>query len=263
MNTVMKQIFFPLLAAAFVLSGCKNDEVKADRLPGQLNLSFDARVNDADFALNTDFRIGSATYRFDRLRYWVSNVALVDDEGQEYRVPGSYYLIEETSPVPVQDGAFVYPAKKREEVSIQQLPAGTYRKIKFSIGVDPKYNDNLSLQAGELSQLNGMTNISWMWHTSYIFTSVGGTLTEATAGKKISAETGLNTNYRSVEFDLPDPLSISSGNTGASVAFRLDVAKILEGLDLNATPTIGAGQAAAMSQLAGNYTRAISLVNGK
>ncbi len=258
----MKKLFFSALAAVISLSGCKDNAIEATKEPGQLNLTFDARVKDADFALNTDYTIGTQSFKFSSLRYWVSNVSLVDTKGQEVKIPNSYYLVEETSPVSVQDGAFTYPAKKREEVSIPNVPAGDYKTIKFYIGVDSKYNDNLSLQAGELSQLNGMTNISWMWHTSYIFTALSGTMTNSGSAKAIKAETGLNTNYKAVELTLPNTVNAKAGAV-AAVNLKVDIAEILKGIDLVATPTIGAGQASAMTQLTTNYTKAITVVSAK
>lgn len=257
----MKQISLFVLSAVLFFTSCQK-QTELIEAPGEAVLNFDAKVGDADFALNTNFPIGSNTYKFNKLRYWVSNVSLVDSKGIEYKVPGSYYLVEETSAVSLQDGDFTYPAKKREQVTLQNIPVGDYKTVKFSIGVDAKYNDNLSLQAGELSQMSGMTNISWMWYTSYIFSAVGGTVTNGTTTKNIVAETGLNANYKSVSLDLPTSIHVGSSQL-KEVLFKLDVSKLFNNLDLVATPTIGASQAAAMTQLANNYTTAISVVSVK
>lgn len=101
----------------------------------------------AYFALNKDFTIGSQTYNFTKLRYWVSNVTLVDTKGTEYKVPDSYYLIEEVGNLDLSgtiNDSVVYPAKKRETVTLKDIPSGDYKTVKFSIGVDSQHNDNLS-----------------------------------------------------------------------------------------------------------------------
>lgn len=152
--------------------------------------------------------------------------------------------------------------KKRESIALPNIPAGEYTGIKFSIGVAPKYNDNLSLQAGELSQLSGMTNISWMWHTSYIFTSLQGTVTEGATSKDFVAETGLNSNYKSVNISLTNKLNVAAAST-STLTLKMDVSKLFSGLDLISTPVIGASQAAAMTQLANNYTSAITATTSK
>ncbi len=157
----MKKIYLALATAITLFSACtKNSD--APELAGQTTITVDAKVGNSDFALNTDFTIEGKTYKFNKLRYWISNVSVVTSNGTEYKVPNSYFLMEETAAVPVQDGDYTYPANKRESITVNNIPAGDYKTIKFSIGVDAKYNDNLSLQAGELSQLSGMTSISWM-----------------------------------------------------------------------------------------------------
>ncbi|RZL48013.1 MAG: hypothetical protein EOP00_10320, partial [Pedobacter sp.] len=185
-------------------------------------------------------------------RYWVNNITLVNIKGEEFKVPNSYYLIEETAAVPVQDGAFTYPATKRETVNLSGIPAGEYKSIKFNIGVESRYNDNLSLQIGELSQLNGMTNVSWMWMTSYIFSSIGGKITEGGTAKTMLIETGLNANHKTTTIDLPSTLRIASSKQ-TSIVLTTDVAKAIDGIDVFANPVVGASNATIMAAVATNY----------
>ena len=255
----MKKISILLFIATVLFSACSKDTIKDtnDSLNGKTVLTFDSKVGTKDFALNKDITINGATYNFTQLRYWISNVTLANTNGSAYQVPSSYFLLEENNAIAVQDGKFEYPATKREDVTISDIPPGNYKSITFSIGIDSVYNNNLSLQAGELSQLNGMTNISWMWHTSYIFTSLKGTR-NSTA---ITVETGLNTNYRTQTITLPANITINAGVTSA-IKFDVDVAKIIEGVDLSANPTVGASAPAVMTKVADNYgTKAISVTS--
>lgn len=257
----MKHILYSVTLLSLLFTSCTKEETTAE-MAGQATVSFDTKVGSADFALNQNFTIANRTYNFKQFRYWVSNVSLIDDKGAEYKIPNSYFLLEETGEIKTQDGAYTYPSNKREDVLISNIPVGNYKTVKFAIGVDAKYNDNLSLQAGELSQLSGMTNISWMWHTSYIFTSIAGTVTEGTTTKNIKAETGLNANFKTVSIDLPAAVRISSAQN-RKVVLAVDMSKILNGIDLIATPTVGAAQATVMSQLSTNYTQAISVVSAQ
>lgn len=177
----MKKLLSIIAISVILFTSCSKDEdlVPAAETEGKATITFDAAFGTQDFALNKDFLSGATTYNFTRFRYWVSEAVLVNSQGEEYKVPNSYFLLEETAAIPVQDGAFTYPATKRESIDLREIPVGDYKTIKFSIGVDSRYNDNLSLQAGELSQLNGMTNVSWMWMTSYIFTSIGGKVSKS------------------------------------------------------------------------------------
>jgi hypothetical protein len=256
---ILKQTSFmkyiSILLAFVIFSSCSKDDNKDITVTGETTLTFNSKVGTEDFALNKDFSINSNTYNFTQLRYWVSNVSLTNTAGSTYKIPSSYYLVEESNAIGVQDGKFEYPATKREAVSIADIPAGNYNSITFSIGIDSIYNNNLSLQAGELSQLNGMTNISWMWHTSYIFSSLKGTMN----GTAITVETGLNTNYRTVTIAFPSNITINAGKTN-DIRFDVDVTKIIDGLDLATTPTVGASVPTIMTQVADNYsTKAISV----
>lgn len=256
----MKTIRFPfiLIGVYTCFISCTKEEVLQQIVvaPSEATLVLDARVGSEDFSLNKDFTIDGATYRFEKLRYWVSNVVLVNENGTEYAVPDSYFLMEEVGNLDltgiISDKNNVYPANKREEVVLAKIPEGGYNTIRFSVGVDQKHNDNLSIQPGELSISNGMSNISWMWHTSYIFSSIGGKA--GANAEKFVAETGLNDNYKTVTVALSSPLKAEAGGS-PRVIINLDVAKVLEGVDLVTNPTIGAGQPEAMKIIANNFSQ--------
>ncbi|GAA3924133.1 hypothetical protein GO495_03115 [Chitinophaga oryziterrae] len=256
----MKHILLLSTVAALFLTSCSKDDnnaISTTELGGQTTLTFNSTVGTADFSLNKDFTINGSTYNFTQLRYWVSNISLINDKGGAYKVPNSYFLLEENNAIAVQDGSFTYPAHKREDVIINEIPAGTYKRITFSVGIDSIYNNNLSLQAGELSQLNGMTNISWMWHTSYIFSSLKGSMKVGVDSTAITVETGLNKNYRTLSIDFPASVNIGA-SAATAIKFNVDVAKVIDGLDLSTTPVIGAAQATQMTMVADNYsTKAI------
>ncbi len=254
----MKKFLTIISLSAILFTSCSKDELAtvADGA-GKTTVTFDATFNGSDFALNKDFALGTKTFNFTKFRYWVSNVALVNAAGEEVKVPGSYYLLEETGAINLvgvnnDNAGTIYPATKREDVVLKEIPAGDYKAIKFGVGVDQKYNDNMSLQSGELSQLNGMTNVSWMWLTSYIFTSATGTVKEGAISKTLKVETGLNANYKTVALNLPQTIKIGASKS-ANIVLNVDLSKAFDGIDVMATPTVGASQAAVMSAVAANY----------
>lgn len=261
----LKYSALALLSIAFLTSCSSDDDAVAPVIlnPEEVNsaaqITFDAKIGTADFALDTPFTINSQSYQFDHLRYWVSNIEFVAADNHVHPIADSYFLLEETKAVDIQDGTFTYPAKKRETIDLTAVPSGTYTKIRFAIGVDAAHNDNMSLQAGELSQLNGMTNVSWMWHTSYIFSSLAGK--KVSDNSAISIETGLNDNYRIVEIALPAAVEVKAGKT-AKINLNVDVAKILQNIDLAATPTVSASTPEAMATVADNYKNNVITVTG-
>jgi hypothetical protein len=259
----MKYIFI-FAIASFLFTSCSNDNESAETVIPQstsaVKLTFDSKVGTSDFALNKDFTVGSKTYNFKKLRYWVSNVSLVDSKGVEYKIPDSYYLMEEVGELDltgtVNGNKNMYPARKRETIDLRDIPVGEYKSVKFSIGVDSKYNDNLSLGAGELTIANGMSNIAWMWHSSYIFSSIACSVKEGTETKDFTTETGLNTNYKTLTINLATPVNFSDTK---ELILNVDVTKVFDGIDMIKNPTISAMSPTLMSAVAANYaTKAIA-----
>lgn len=246
-------INFTLAFTAVVsLNSCSNDEAEAAGINGTAQINFDSKVGTADFALNTSFTISGQSYQFDHLRYWISDVKLVSDKNETYALSNSFFLMEETTEIKVQEGKYTYPAKKREAIDLKDVPSGSYTKLIFSVGVDATHNDNMSIQDGELSQLNGMTNISWMWHTSYIFSSLTGKNMTPATPVAIAVETGLNVNYRTVEITLPSALVVNSSKK-AKLNLTVDVLQIIKDIDLAVSPKVSAKTPELMTKVADNY----------
>ncbi|SHG36664.1 MbnP family protein [Pedobacter caeni] len=262
----MKKFLAIITLSTLLFTSCSKDKdpVNVVEAEGKTTLTFDAVFGNQDFALNKDFTVSGKTFNFNKFRYWISNVVLVSSNGTEFKVPGSYYLLEETGVINLKGvnndlPTTVYPATKREDVVLKDIPAGDYKTLKFAVGVDAKYNDNLSLLSGELSPLNGMTNVSWMWLTSYIFTSVTGKVSEGANAQTLKIETGLNTNYKTVALDLPQTLTVS-GTKSSRIVLNVDLAKALDGLDVMATPVVGASQGTVMAAVATNYATKVFTV---
>jgi hypothetical protein len=253
-----KNITFAFIALISLNSCSNDDDNTTPDVSGNAQINFDAKVGTADFALNTPFTISGQSIQFDHLRYWISDVKLVNAKNETYSVANSYFLMEETNEILVQE-KFTYTAKKREAIDLTAVPSGSYTKITFSVGVDATHNDNMSIQAGELSQLNGMTNVSWMWHTSYIFSSLTGKNTTPTTPVAISVETGLNANFRTVEITLPTALVITNSKT-AKLNLNLDLLQIIKDIDLVANPKVAAKTPELMTKVADNYKNSVFTV---
>lgn len=245
------------------LNSCSSDDDTTETIIADVNgntqINFDSKVGTADFALNSPFTISGQSFEFDNLRYWISDLKLVNTKNETYSVADSYFLMEETGEILIQE-KFKYAAKKRETIELTAVPSASYTKIIFSVGVDATHNDNMSIQAGELSQLNGMTNISWMWHTSYIFSSLKGkNTTDAANPIAIAVETGLNANLRTVEITLPTALVVSNSKT-AKLNLNVDLLQIIKDIDLVANPKVSASKPELMTQVADNFKNRVFTV---
>ncbi|KFE66896.1 MbnP family protein [Hyalangium minutum] len=209
------------------------------------------------------FTAGGDTITFTELRYWLSNIRLVKQDGSQVPLPGSYYLMEVLKEQAVEgtNESETLPANRRERVQVSAVPAGVYTGILFSVGVDPTYNDDLSRQAGELHVLKNMTSISWMWFTSYIFTKTQGRYLKADgATDSFAWETGSNANYRTVQKSFPAPITVNSQKR-LHVNLRADVSALFAALSPRTTPTISASHTAERATLSDSYSSMFSLVS--
>lgn len=241
------------LASIALLASCEKDEVSVPVTgkSGKFEVNFDNRVGTEDFQLQKNYVINGRNYKFENFRYWVSNIRLQKEDGSWYSVPNSYYLIEETDAVAIQEEQYNYAARKRENISLPNIPQGNYKAIEFGIGVDKEKNDNLSITAGELSIMNGMTNTAWMWHTSYIFSSLKG-LAENNTTKVLKLETGLNDNYRTVKLNLTSTITFEPGKN-ATISLEGDIITLLASFDNWEKPTVGAQQVKEMKVISDNF----------
>ncbi len=240
------------LAATVLLSGCTKEveTIVEKQVPvnqsfdpslGMFKFTFNHTVNGAPFQINKSFTDESGnTYQFNEIRYWVSNIQLTKSTGEVVKLPDTYYLVEN------RDTLYYYGTtsaattaaksnpKIRESFTVPNIPLGDYTKVKYAVGVDPVYNNNFALKAGELD-VNQMSQVaSWAWQTSYIFLRTKGTFVAKgadplAAAQRFVIETGGNDQYREVEVALAAPVS-SKANQIASVSISSEVLGLFKGL---------------------------------
>lgn len=87
----------------------------------------------------------------DLLKYYVTNVILVNENGSEYKA-GNYDLVDAS-------------VTGSGNISLGNVPNGKYTFLRFLIGVDSARNHN-GAQDGALDPIHGMI---WTWNTGYIF----------------------------------------------------------------------------------------------
>lgn len=256
MKKVSSLVVAASAALAFTLASCTKEVEKIVEKTVFVNQDFDATkgvvkldikhtFNGQPFEIRKNFTdVAGNTFRFDEVRYWLSNVEFVKANGEATKIPNSYYLVED------RDTLFYYGTtaasttrnfsapKKRTEVLVGNVPTGEYTKVRFAIGVDPTYNNNFALSAGELD-INQMAQVaSWAWQTSYIFLRTKGIFlakgADALSGSvRFVAETGGNDSYRTVEFTLPT-LVISKAGQVSNLALSSEIANLFSGLNVAA-----------------------------
>lgn len=228
------------LALALLCSTCTRDQQATlvlefrHQLDGQPLLLDQARTT----------RYGQ-TVEFEHLRYWVSNVSLRDSVGgDDFTVPDSYYLIEQT------------PEHTRLTLALE-VPAGRWDTIELHIGVDPEPNASLDAIAGELMPGIGM---DWSWDTGYKFFRAEGAIVDA--DRRFVIHTGGDPLYKRLRAELDQPLALEPGEQ-AEITLEADVDRLFAGVDLGANPEILGGPVDSLAgKIAGNYSRMFTLISG-
>ncbi|MES2691745.1 MAG: MbnP family protein [Bacteroidota bacterium] len=156
----MKNAVF-ILSMLLLLGACKEEPAKPAEegfngirytATGSLGINVVHKFNTADLKQNTDYVTAAGdTISIEQLRYYFSNVQLKNADGIWVNL-GNYNLLD------IEDAASM-------KVAITNVPAGTYNKIRFYIGVDSVANSS-GAQEGALNPANDMF---WSWNTGYIF----------------------------------------------------------------------------------------------
>lgn len=180
----------------------------------------------------------------DTLRYWVSNIALLDGEGGVYRAPSAYYLVEQTA------------AKTRTSVVLEGVPAGVFDTIRFGIGVDAAHNHSLDLFEGELSTA---VQMHWDWQSGFVFLKVEGLSGAGDAQARYLVHVGNDAAYQVVR--VPLGARAFDDDSRTVVRVKVDVAPVFDGLDVSTTKeVIGGPEGSPAVEALERFATRISLV---
>lgn len=189
------------LAITFAFSSCSNDDDPVQVISGEgsLKLEFDNVYKDADLAFNTAYvNSNGETVKITEAKYIVSNIVLTKDDGSTYTVPKSqsYFIIDEAT-------------EASTLLTLPNIPAGNYTKVKFGIGVDQaQFNLGATGQGDFLAQAQA-AGMMWSWSAGYKFVALEGTFTSATVTTDTTfmlhtGQTGSDYNYAEVTVNLPE-----------------------------------------------------------
>jgi len=219
----MKKFFAFLAGVSILLTACNNNDDPGTIVqdPGNLNLVFENTVNGTslDMAPATYTNSSDETYTVNELKYIISNITLIKTDNTEYIYPveDSYFLINE-------DGS--------KTANLSNIPADTYKGIKFGFGVDPtKY----PIESGTLNfiPLAEEAGMLWTWSAGYKFLKFEGAYANAADPTNETpflyhvGSHGANLdNYKEITLTLNE-FGINSENT-ASKTIQFDIAKIFD-----------------------------------
>ena len=175
----MKKIFFLALAISSMLAtSCKkdkNDWKSGDT--GPIGIHFDNRWGDHDFVIGQEETTPNGEKLTpSKMKYYISNVVFNNADGSKYVVPQdeSYFLIDGNDP-------------ETEELEFENVPAGNYESVTFTLGVDSLRNTkDISERTGVLDITAAAKDMYWDANSGYIFYNLEGTSPASTkAGNAI------------------------------------------------------------------------------
>ncbi len=248
----MKKISIPIVLLLLLMGCSKEDDTAKKDAIATLRLQFQhvakdtsgQRVNlvlDEMKYLNAD----ADTFSVSTFKYYISNVKLFDAQGDSVVIPNSYYLIEQSSNKPSAT-----PMKE-----IAGIPAVTYSKIQFSIGVDATHNnpDSSQYYVGELNG-SGADGMPWVWAKGYKFLRLdGATKTDEGRSLGLVFHIGENENFQTIAFT--NNITLQEGKTTMAHCMVL-VHKLFTGtsdIDFDVNNDVQVKPANVASQVANNY----------
>ncbi|RNI25795.1 MbnP family protein [Rufibacter latericius] len=191
----LTSVFF-LTLVLFTWS-CSDDD--APESPSTVTISFQHTFDSQPLVLGQEYtNTHGHKVRFNQLRYYISNVKLTRADGSEYAAPNSYHLMEKMADT------------SKESFDLPEVPAGRYRSITFSVGVDQAHNHSTD-QVGDLDPNHQM---AWNWDTGYKFLVAEGQYYNPTEAsfKNFIYHIGHDANYRTITLPLPDDWNLTGQN---------------------------------------------------
>ncbi|RMG58572.1 MAG: hypothetical protein D6722_23375 [Bacteroidetes bacterium] len=213
----------PALGMLLMLAACKPEPVIEDR-EGVFELVFVPQAGTEAFQANTTHQNAEGrSYALEGLKMYVGDLTLIQENGDELLLTETflYDFVRDAGSSSLSGGVG----------GSFDVPAGTYRGIRFGIGVPADLNNgNPAVYASDhpLSISNGM---HWNWTTGYIFLKVDGRIdsTAAMTGGPVlgmTYHTGTNELYRELSYtEAEHAFEIKEGERLA-FAFSLDINRL-------------------------------------
>ncbi|MEM1135714.1 MAG: MbnP family protein [Bacteroidota bacterium] len=223
MNKLIK-LLTTLLIVLFSISACDDDDDMPNvNEPGSLSIMMENKFGTDNVNLSSTFTSSKGDdLTFTRFEYIISNIALVMEDGSNYEVPDSYFIMGQRND----------NASNRQMFELSNIPAGTYTGIKFAVGVDAASNANTDNY--EKGELEGGIGMDWGWASGYKFIRWDGSYFNNAENTDInfSLHIGTDDNYKVIEKDFTENITINAEMT-SELHFEVRANKVFDVIGFN------------------------------
>ncbi|MEC5395485.1 MbnP family protein [Bergeyella sp. RCAD1439] len=220
MKTYSFSSLFFIALILFAFTSCRNSDNEIENnTPGNLQIKFEnGFLHLGNIVLNqtTQTSTNGQKHKFSTLKYIVSNITLIDENGNEVK----YHYNDPDR------GAFIIDQAQAiagvSYLNLSAIPKGRYKKIKFGLGISPQaYLLGLDGQ-GEFWDKAKTAGMAWSWAAGYIFTKIEGQYGSSTAETEFRNHAGNMGNpaakgtpdlYREITLELPTTARVSQSVT--------------------------------------------------
>lgn len=164
--------------AGILVTGCKKK--KEDTPPaspkGELELYINPVVGTSDLVFNSNYTNGAGnSYKVTTFKMYISEITFVKEDGSEYKDKGIY--LADMSDLSIKNTtAKTAHGGKGVKITVPDVPAGTYKGIRFTVGVPSNKNN---IDATKITDVNNPLHTNhgmyWSWNAGYIFNKFEGT----------------------------------------------------------------------------------------
>lgn len=252
MKTLVQQCLFAI-AAACLFSACRKQPDPVVPVPsevGNMRIEITNQVGFFNLKLNDVWyrNANGDSFKVSAYKYYVSNISLTREDGEEIWLPETYFLVDAAKP----ESSFL---------PLKEIPNGHYTQLSFLIGVDSVHNTT-GAQQGALDPVHGMI---WTWNTGYIMAKMEGVSPQSPApggllSFHIAGFKGNNSVLQRVTIPLPTPAHVGPGRV-PNIHLKNDLGKWFydpKVIDFSTTYSVMSEGAAAV-KMSQNYRDMFSL----
>lgn len=154
-----------------------------------------------------------------RLSYLVSELSFLGEDGQWHVVGG--------------DPAWLSLTDQRNRWQIENAPEGTWRALRFSVGLPPKLNDRDPSVWPASHPLNPNVNgLHWSWQGGYIFLALEGRFWSGDEQAKAAPGFAYHIARESFRTTVNLPMTFTvKANTATDLSIEFDVGRVFDGTE--------------------------------